>query len=62
MNVFNIDDAPNNFKQNNDCSLFKSYNTNINDENIETPSNNHITIWNNTFVDFFIINDFRLST
>ena len=55
MNVFNIDDTPNNFKQNNDCSLFKSYNTNINDENIETPSNKYITIWNNTFVDFFII-------
>ncbi len=55
MNVFNIDDAPNIFKHNVASSTFKSYNTNINDENIEIPSNKYITIWNNVFVDFFII-------
>ena len=53
--MFNIDDTPNIFKHSFDCSVFKFNITNDNDDNIIIPSNNHITIWNNTFVDFFII-------
>jgi hypothetical protein len=55
MNVFNIDDAPNIFKHNIASSIFKSYNTNVHDENIEIPINIYIINWNNNLVDCFII-------
>ena len=53
--MFNIDDTPNIFKQSFNSSVFKSNITNDNDDNIEIASNKYITIWNNIFVDFFII-------
>lgn len=53
--MFNIDDTPNIFKHSFDCSMFKSNNTNDNDDNIVIPSNNHITIWNIALVNGFIM-------
>ena len=52
---FNIDDTPNIFKHNFPCSMFKSNNTNDNDDNNEIVSNIYITISNVNFDDFFII-------
>lgn len=53
--MFNIDDAPNIFKDSFDSSVFKFNNTNDNDDNIVIPNNNHITIWNISLVNGFII-------
>ena len=53
--MFNIDDTPNIFRHNFDSSVFKSNNTNDNDDNIEIPSNIYITIWNISLVNGFII-------
>ena len=41
--MFNIDDTPNIFKQSFDSSMFKSNNTNDNDDNIVIASNKYIT-------------------
>ena len=56
--MFNIDDTPNIFKHNFDSSVFKSNNTNDNDDNIEIASNKYITIWNISLVNGFIICNF----
>ena len=40
--MFNIDDTPNIFKHSFPCSMFKSNNTNDNDDNIEIASNKYI--------------------
>ena len=52
---FNIDDTPNIFRHNFDSSMSKFNNTNDNDDNIVIPNNNHITIWNISLVNGFII-------